>query len=75
MLGTVQAGETLKYLLGLGELLTDRVLFFEALTMDFRTVNVKRNPRCAVCGANPTILVPQEYAQIACDISPREVAV
>ena len=75
MLGTVQAGETLKYLLGLGTLLTDRVLFFEALTMDFRTVNVKRNPRCAVCGAHPTILEPQEYEQTACDIPRREAAV
>ena len=75
ILGSIQAGETLKYLLGLGELLTNRVLFFDALAMEFRTVRVKKDPRCAVCGANPSITEPQDYEQQACDISRQEVGV
>jgi molybdopterin/thiamine biosynthesis adenylyltransferase len=55
MLGTVQATEALKYLLGIGELLTDSILSFNALEMDYRKISVKRNPNCPVCGDNPAI--------------------
>ncbi len=75
MLGTVQAAEALKYLLGIGETLTDRVLMFDALTMDFRTVRVKRNPRCPVCGEHPTITELREYEQAACDLPPPSTVV
>jgi len=68
MLGTVQAAEALKVLLGIGETLTDRVLMFDALTMDFRTVRVRRNPRCPICGEHPTITELREYEQPACDV-------
>ncbi len=70
MLGTMQAAEALKYLLGIGETLTDRVLMFDALTMDYRTVRVRRNPRCPVCGEHPTITELREYEQPACDLDP-----
>jgi adenylyltransferase/sulfurtransferase len=70
MLGTMQAAEVLKYLLGLGETLTDRVLMFDALTMDYRTVRVRRNPKCPVFGEHPTITELKEYEQAACDIQP-----
>jgi molybdopterin-synthase adenylyltransferase len=70
MLGTVQAAEVLKYLLGVGETLTDRVLMFDALTMDYRTVRVRKNPRCPICGEHPTITELKEYEQAACDYSP-----
>lgn len=50
MLGTIQATETLKYFTGAGELLTNRLLTFDALTMEFRTINVKRNAECKACG-------------------------
>lgn len=53
MLGTVQATETLKFLAGAGSLLTDRLLVFDTLTMDFRTLSVSRNPDCAACGHGP----------------------
>lgn len=41
MLGTIQAAEAIKYIVGVGELLTDKILMFDALTMDFRKVGVK----------------------------------
>lgn len=62
MLGTIQAAEALKFILGKGELLTNRLLIFDALTMRFRTVNVKPNPdRLAI-----TSLV--DFDQAVCDL-------
>jgi molybdopterin/thiamine biosynthesis adenylyltransferase len=68
MLGTIQAAEALKYLIGKGQLLTDRLLIFNAFSMEFRTVRVKRNPTCPVCGTQPTITQPQDYEQATCDL-------
>ncbi len=68
MLGTIQAAEALRYLLGIGKLLTDRMLVFNALEMEFRTVRLKRNPACPVCGEHPTVTELREYEQPACDI-------
>jgi adenylyltransferase/sulfurtransferase len=68
MLGTIQAAEVLKVLLALGSPLVDRLLFFDARTMDFRTVSVKRNVRCPVCGEEPEITELHEYEQPACEI-------
>lgn len=68
MLGTIQAAEALRYLLGIGKLLTDRMLIFNALDMEFRTVRIKRNPKCPVCGENPTVTELREYEQPACDL-------
>ncbi|OAV66863.1 putative adenylyltransferase/sulfurtransferase MoeZ [Bacteroidales bacterium Barb4] len=55
MLGTIQAAEVLKFLTGTGELLTNRLLTFNAKTMHFQTITLKKNPNCPVCGAHPTI--------------------
>jgi molybdopterin/thiamine biosynthesis adenylyltransferase len=68
MLGTIQAAETLKYITGVGELLTDRLLTFDAKTMNFRTVHVKRRDNCELCGAHPTIDHLIDYEQAACDL-------
>jgi adenylyltransferase/sulfurtransferase len=68
MLGTTQAAEALKFLLGVGETLTDRVLMFDVLRSEYRTVAVKRDPRCPICGENPTITELREYEQEACDL-------
>jgi adenylyltransferase/sulfurtransferase len=68
MLGTIQAAEALKYFLGQGELLTDRLLIFNALNMNFRTVKVKRNAKCPVCGTAPTVTELKDYEQPACDL-------
>ncbi len=54
-MGTLQATEAVKYLLGAGELLTDRLLIYDALSMRFREIPGKRDPDCPVCGNHPTI--------------------
>ena len=55
VVGTLQATEAIKYLLGIGNLLTDTLLIYNALTMEFRKVHCKRNPACLLCGPNPKI--------------------
>ena len=49
VIGAIQAMEAIKYLLKIGELLTNRLLVFNALTMRFREVALTRNPRCPIC--------------------------
>lgn len=66
MLGSIQAAEALKFLISRGELLVNRLLIFNALNMDFRTVNVKRNPNCKICGENPVIKELKDEEQIVC---------
>ena len=68
MLGTIQAAEALKYIIGIGELLTDRLLTFDAKTMLFRTVSVKKSAKCPICGSHPTIDHLIDYEQAACDL-------
>ncbi|MDR1724137.1 MAG: HesA/MoeB/ThiF family protein [Tannerella sp.] len=68
MLGTIQAAEALKFLTGVGELLTDRLLTFNAKTMTFRTVKVRHNPKCPVCGEHPTITELVESEQAVCEL-------
>ena len=55
MVGTIQATETVKLIMGIGESLASRLLLIDALDMDFRTVRVRRRPDCLLCGDNPTI--------------------
>lgn len=54
IIGSVQAMETLKLLLGVGETLSGRLLIFDALDMSWREVSLSRNPACPVCGDEPT---------------------
>ena len=68
ILGTIQAAEALKYILGLGELLTNRVLQFDALTMEFRTTPVKKTEWGNVAAENTKITELVEYEQGACDV-------
>jgi adenylyltransferase/sulfurtransferase len=68
VMGTLQAMEALKYLLGSGDLLTDRILVFEALPMSFREIAIKKNPRCPVCGEHPTITSLIDYEHQVCDL-------
>ena len=68
MLGTIQAAETLKYFTGVGELLTDRLLTFDARTMQFRTVPVKHRDACPVCGSHPTVTQLVDYEQAVCEL-------
>lgn len=68
MLGTIQAAEVLKYFTGVGELLTNKLLTFDAKTMNFKTFNVKKGEKCPICGKNPTIDKLIDYEQAACDL-------
>ena len=68
MLGTIQAAETLKYFTGVGELLTNRLLTFDAKTMQFRTIPVKQRSSCDICGEHPTITELIDYEQAARDL-------
>jgi len=68
ILGTIQATEVLKYLTGVGDLLTNRLLTFNAKRMEFRTINVKHNHKCPVCGDHPTITELVDYEQATCEI-------
>ncbi|MDR1453752.1 MAG: molybdopterin-synthase adenylyltransferase MoeB [Candidatus Margulisbacteria bacterium] len=72
MLGTIQAAEALKYLTGAGELLTDKLLVFDALTMNYRTVKIKRNENCPLCGRQPSITELQDEEQPVCELKPKK---
>lgn len=50
IIGCIQATEVIKYILGIGELLTDRLLIYNGLEMQFSKLLVKRNPNCPHCG-------------------------
>jgi len=62
VVGLLQATEAIKVLLRKGDLLTGRLLTYDALAMTFREYRVRRDPRCAVCGEEPTI---REVADLA----------
>lgn len=68
MLGTIQAAETLKFLTGAGEFLTNKLLVFNAKTMDFRKINIHPVHNCPVCGDTPTVTHLIDYEQTVCDL-------
>ena len=55
LVGSIQATETVKLIMGIGKSLASRLLLIDALDMEFRTVRVRRNPDCPLCGDNPTV--------------------
>jgi adenylyltransferase/sulfurtransferase len=55
IIGTIQATEALKLVLGIGRPLTDRLLDFDARKTQFREIKIRRNPNCALCSEHPTI--------------------
>ncbi len=55
IVGSIQAVETLKLLLGIGDSLVSRLLLIDALSMDFRQVRIPRNPACPLCGDDPQV--------------------
>jgi sulfur-carrier protein adenylyltransferase/sulfurtransferase len=63
IIGTIQANETIKLILGAGEPLVGRLLYFDALKMKFREFKIRRDPQCPVCGDSPTIKEPIDYEQ------------
>ena len=62
-IGTLQATEALKLILGIGEPMIGRMLLYDALDMSFSEVNVRKNPDCAVCGAPQEAIELIDYEQ------------
>ena len=68
VIGSLQAMEAIKYLIGVGELLTGYLLTYDALTMEFHKIKLPKDTHnCAVCGDHPTILEPIDYEQEVCE--------
>jgi molybdopterin/thiamine biosynthesis adenylyltransferase len=70
VLGVIQATEAIKFLLGKGDLLTGRLLIYNALEMRFMEVQISRNPKCPLCGEAPSIkeLKDEGDAVTHCDL-------
>jgi len=79
-IGTIQATETVKLILGIGEPLVGRLLLYDALGMSFREMKLRKDPSCPVCGENPSVTelidyqefcgIPQANAQATADEVP-----
>src|SRR6185436_18382620 len=63
IIGTIQATEAIKVILGIGDTLAGRLLTLDALTMQFRTLKLRRDPSCPICGDSPTIKALIDYQQ------------
>ncbi len=61
IIGTLQANETVKLLLGIGDPLVGRILLFDALALEFRSLRLARDPACPVCGEHPTVTSLIDY--------------
>ena len=71
VIGTIQATEALKLLLGAGETLSGRLLLFDALHMTFDTIQLKKNPGCRACGTQPEVTALIDYEQFCGTKPPR----
>jgi sulfur-carrier protein adenylyltransferase/sulfurtransferase len=71
VMGSIQAMETLKLILGIGEGLNGRLLLFDALAMEFREVRIRRDPNCAVCGDHPTVTSLIDYDEFCGAVAKR----
>lgn len=68
ILGTIQAAEALKFLIGTGGLLTNKMLILDAQAMDFRKFRMKKRAECVLCGEHPTIKELIDEEQPVCDL-------
>jgi molybdopterin/thiamine biosynthesis adenylyltransferase/rhodanese-related sulfurtransferase len=62
-IGSLQATETVKLIMGIGKPAIGRLLTYNSLDMEFRTFKIRRDPACPVCGEHPTITKPIDYEQ------------
>ena len=68
VIGSLQAMEAIKYILGVGDLLTGYLLTYDALTMEFRKIKLPKHvPDCPICGEHPTITELIDYEQKECE--------
>lgn len=68
IVGTIQATETVKLILGTGESLSGRLLLIDAMRMEFRTVSILKDPECPACGEHPTITELIDY-EVFCGLA------
>jgi adenylyltransferase/sulfurtransferase len=61
VIGAIQATEVIKLILGAGETLAGRLLLYDALSMSFDMVKLRKNPKCPVCGEHPTVTALIDY--------------
>lgn len=73
VIGTLQATEAIKVILGVGEPLIGRFLIFDALKMRFRELKLRKDPDCPVCGEHPTVTQLIDYEQF-CGVTPGATA-
>jgi molybdopterin/thiamine biosynthesis adenylyltransferase/rhodanese-related sulfurtransferase/molybdopterin converting factor small subunit len=69
VIGTIQATEAVKLIMGIGEPLIGRFLIYDALRMKFRELKLKKDPDCPVCGTHPTVTELIDYEQF-CGVAP-----
>ena len=62
-IGTIQATEVIKLILGVGESLKGRLLLYDALAMEFDEIRLRKNPNCPACGTRPTVTELIDYEQ------------
>lgn len=71
VIGVIQATEAVKLITGAGEPLIGRLLVYDALDMTFRTLKLRKNPQCPICGEHPTIKALIDYDEF-CGVSPAQ---
>lgn len=68
VIGSLQAMEAIKYIVGVGDLLTGKLLTYDAVNQEFRKIKLPHDTsKCPVCGANPTITELIDYEQEVCE--------
>jgi adenylyltransferase/sulfurtransferase len=73
IIGVIQATETIKLILGVGEPLIGRFLIYDALRMRFRELKLRKDADCPVCGTHPTVKKLIDYEQF-CGVAPHQIA-
>jgi sulfur-carrier protein adenylyltransferase/sulfurtransferase len=73
LIGTIQATEAVKIILGVGQTLAGRFLIYDAMKMRFRELTLRKDPECPVCGTNPTVTALIDYDQF-CGVAPAQAA-
>jgi len=68
-IGSIQVNEAIKVITGIGEPLAGRLMIYDALEMNYRTVRVRKDPECPVCGKNPTITELIDYEEFCGTVS------
>ena len=68
-IGSIQVTEAIKLLMGIGDTLIGRLMVYDALEMTYRTLKVRKDPNCAVCGENPTVTELVDYEAFCGTIS------